>query len=124
MNEIFHNAFIEEIEKIALRSGLRPSFRKIVSALKKRKGGLKGMALSYGLTMGLAPLTGFGLGTASAPRGKKKAQKEIKKRESAILHTFMPGYSEYQFGRKSKARQTMRGPRAKKRSWLRRLISG
>jgi hypothetical protein len=105
-------AFAEEIDKIAFSPGARNLWRKarhrVMAEAAKRKGGLKGALMSYGFTMGAAPLLGYTIGRLLAPKGEKASRKEVKKPESVIGHSLMPGYSEYVYGRKSVARSLLK----------------
>ena len=105
-------AFLDEMEKISFSPGAKKfwkaSRQKAWDAAAKRKGGLKGALASYAFTMGLAPTLGYLIGKAVAPRDQKKAHKEIRRPESLIGHSIMPGYSEYVYGRKSTAREILR----------------
>lgn len=110
--------FHDEITKIALfpRPRTRQALKKIQAELRKRKSGLAGAAASYGATMGAAPLLGYGAGRLLAPGSLQKSREELKKPESVILHSIMPGYSEYLYGRKSRAREKVKGSDRKRKS--------
>jgi len=105
-------SFVDEIEKISSSVGMRTAskdmIRKALKGLRKSKGGIKGALMSYGFTMGAAPVLGYIIGRAFAPKGEKESRKEVKKPESVIGHSLMPGYSEYIYGRKSVARDIIR----------------
>jgi len=101
-------SFADEIEKIAFRGGIKGAVSTFLGGLKKRKGGVKGAAISYGFTMGAAPALGYIIGRALAPKGERSSRKELRKPESVIGHSLMPGYSEYIYGRKSVARSLLK----------------
>lgn len=105
-----NRGFHDELDKIArsLNGKARRAAEKALAGLRKRKGGIAGAAGSYLATMGLAPLLGYGAGSLLAPRSLKKSREEVKKPESVLLHAVMPGYSEYLYGRKGRARERLR----------------
>lgn len=114
------DSFLDELEKIAFSPGAKKiwkaSQRKAFQAMAKRKGGIKGALASYALTIGLAPAIGYLIGKGTAPRDQKKARKEVRRPESLFGHSFLPGYSEYIYGRKSTAREILRKLDAKRKS--------
>jgi hypothetical protein len=104
------SGFSEEMTKISrsLKGKARAAVMRALASLRKRKGGIAGAGASYLATMGLAPLLGYGAGSLLAPGSLQKSREEVKKPESVILHSIMPGYSEYLYGRKARAREKLR----------------
>lgn len=75
---------------------------------------IKGFAKGLEKKAIVSHLVGHAIGSHLAPETKEEAKRALMDKESPILHALLPGYSNYQYARKSHARELLRGKKSKK----------
>lgn len=98
---LFLDSFVDEIEKISVGRVRRLG--------KKVWPWVRGAAAGTAVTGLAMPATGYTLGRLKEPKTKKEAREAIHEPEVVFLHSVLPGYSEYMYARKSRARGLLKG---------------